>query len=199
MAVKVTWILLLVCMACGCASTSTGPIPRSYNVVWTTQGTGPMDSMPLGGGAIGLNVWTAGGEIIFEIGSPDAVDENSALLKLGRVRLKLSPNPLAEGGTFRQEFFPAESCIRIRGRNGNGAVGILLWVDVHRPVVHVQVDADRPVTVEATFETWRHIVRPIDWRNWKRHGTIDQAQRGGKYFIHPDIIVHEPAGVLWYH
>ena len=199
MGVRITSIALLVCAIGGCATGPTGPIPRSYNVVWTTQGADPRDSMPLGGGAIGLNVWTAEGEIFFEIGSPDAIDENGALLKLGRIRLKLTPNPLAEGGWFRQEFDPVASCVRIQGRNRSGSANVLLWVEVHRPVVHVQIDAARAVTVEAAFETWRHITRPIDWRNWKRHGTLDQAQRPGKFFIYPDTVVHKPGGVLWYH
>ena len=32
-------------------------LPESYNVVWTSQSRNSSESMPLGGGGIGLNVW----------------------------------------------------------------------------------------------------------------------------------------------
>jgi hypothetical protein len=34
------------------------PAPDQYNVVWTTQSGNSGESMPCGGGDIGLNVWT---------------------------------------------------------------------------------------------------------------------------------------------
>jgi len=197
------------------AIASTGPVPacsygatqareRSFpgecNIVWDSQSDDSFGSMPLGGGSIGLNVWVAKGELLFYITSPDAVDENSALLKLGRVRVRLSPNPLAESGTFRQEFDVAESCIRISGETKDaGRVEILMWVDVFRPVVHVEVEAAKPVTLHVAFETWRHEKLPIDKHNWRRHSTIDLAQSPGAHFVLPDHVEWRDGGILWYH
>ena len=36
-------------------------LPDAYNVVWTTQSKNSSESMPLGGGDIGLNVWVENG------------------------------------------------------------------------------------------------------------------------------------------
>ena len=36
-------------------------LPDSYNVVWTTQSRNSSESMPLGGGDLGLNVWVENG------------------------------------------------------------------------------------------------------------------------------------------
>ncbi|MDB5149262.1 MAG: hypothetical protein JWQ57_3282, partial [Mucilaginibacter sp.] len=48
--------------------------------------------MPCGGGDIGLNVWVEKGELLFYIARSGTFDENNAMLKPGRVRIKLSPN-----------------------------------------------------------------------------------------------------------
>jgi hypothetical protein len=39
-------------------------LPTSYDVVWTTPGiNGSADSMPLGGGDIGINTWYENGKL----------------------------------------------------------------------------------------------------------------------------------------
>ncbi len=37
----------------------------AYNVVWTTPSRNSGESMPVGGGDIGLNVWVEDGEVLF--------------------------------------------------------------------------------------------------------------------------------------
>ena len=59
--------------------------------------------MPLGNGDIGLNVWAeADGDLRFYIGKTDAWSGNGRLLKLGGIRVSLSPNPFASGQPFKQ-------------------------------------------------------------------------------------------------
>ena len=71
--------------------------------------------MPLGNGDIGLNVWVQqDGDLLFLIGKTDAWSEVVRLLKLGRVRVKLSPNPFAKGLPFRQELRLRQGEIEIR-------------------------------------------------------------------------------------
>ena len=66
----------------------------AYNVVWNSQSSNAGDSMPVSGGDIGLNVWVENNELMFYLGRAGCRDENGALLKLGRVRINISPNPL---------------------------------------------------------------------------------------------------------
>jgi hypothetical protein len=41
-------------------------LPASYDVAWTTPGVnGSADSMPLGGGDIGINTWFENGKLTF--------------------------------------------------------------------------------------------------------------------------------------
>jgi hypothetical protein len=43
-------------------------LPTSYDVAWTTPGVnGSADSMPLGGGDIGINTWFEDGKLLFNL------------------------------------------------------------------------------------------------------------------------------------
>ena len=79
----------------------------SYDVVWMEPGKGSADSMPLGNGDIGLSVWTEpDGDLLFYIGKTDAWSEHpraeTGLMKVGLVRVSLSPNPYAAGKPLLQ-------------------------------------------------------------------------------------------------
>src|SRR5688572_19677680 len=85
-----------------------------YNVVWTSPSRDSSGSMPLGNGDIAFNAWVEeGGDLLILIAKSDAWDENSINLKLGRVRIKVSPNPFASGGSFRQTLDLREGDIKI--------------------------------------------------------------------------------------
>jgi len=79
--------------------------PAAHNVVWTSPSENSHGSMPLGGGDLGVNVWTENGrDLVFYVGKTDAWDENAALLKLGKVRVVLPEGTFAADGPFRQEL-----------------------------------------------------------------------------------------------
>src|ERR1700733_3147357 len=92
------------------------PFLNAYDVSWDTPGPTSMQSMPTGNGDIGLNVWVeANGDLCFFIGKTDAwgaaaaneknnwIKDGGVLMKLGKVRISISPNPLArQHGPFRQ-------------------------------------------------------------------------------------------------
>ena len=84
-----------------------------YNVVWTTPGKDAGDSMPLGNGEVGINLWVEeDGDLLFYISRTDSLSEVSRLLKVGEVRVSLSPNPFAAGSPFSQELSPARRPLR---------------------------------------------------------------------------------------
>jgi hypothetical protein len=126
-----------------------------YNVVWNSQSQNSSESMPCGGGDIGLNVWVEQGDVLFYMSKSGFFDENNQLLKAGRVRLKLSPNPF-DGGTFRQELKLNDGLVLIEGSKDGLTAKVRIWVDVFRPVVHVDVEANRKVKLTSGYETWRH-------------------------------------------
>ena len=127
----------------------------NYNVVWTSQSQNSSESMPCGGGDIGLNVWVENGEILFYISRSGTFDENNGFLKLGRVRIKLSPNPFI-GNDFKQELKLREGNVCITGKDNDFEVSCNLWVDVFNPVIHLDINANKEIQAEAIYETWRY-------------------------------------------
>lgn len=126
-----------------------------YNVVWNTQSENSSQSMPCGGGDIGLNVWVEEGDILFYISRSGTFDENNTLLKLGRVRLKLTPNPL-NGELFEQKLELKDGYITIKGLDKGHHVKLRLWVDVFSPIINVEIESNQKIEVEALYESWRY-------------------------------------------
>lgn len=132
----------------------------AYNVVWTTQSENASESMPCGGGDIGLNVWVEGGDIFFYMAKSGTFDENNSMLKLGRVRLRLSPNPF-EGNEFRQELRLSDGSVHVFGSNGQLNADVKIWVDVFSPIVHVTLNTSTKTELKATYESWRYADREL--------------------------------------
>jgi hypothetical protein len=124
------------------------------DLVWTKPGGRSDASMPCGGGDIGLNVWVENGDLLCYVARSGTFDENNSLLKLGRIRVRLTP---FDTTGFRQILDLHDGCIRVVTR----AVSVLIWVDVYRPVVHISVNAHRPLQVRASWESWRYRDRPV--------------------------------------
>ncbi len=82
---------------------------EKYNVTWDSPSQDSSGSMPLGNGDLGANVWVEpNGDVVVLLAKTDAWDENASLLKLGRVRLKITPNPLTKDRHFRQTLETAD-------------------------------------------------------------------------------------------
>lgn len=142
-----------------------------YNEVWTTPGTSSWESMPLGNGETSLNAWVEGnGDLLFYIGRSDAESEGNLNLKLGRVRLKLTPNPFTAGLPFNQTLDLATGRILITAGNPGSQTRLQVWVDAHHPVIRVAGDSDTPVSVEASYE--------MDLRGLNSAAAIADAHQG---------------------
>lgn len=124
------------------------------NVTWITQSLNSSESMPVGGGDIGLNLWVEKGEVYLYLSRSGTFDENNTLLKLGRVKLKLRPNPF-DGKTFKQELLLNDGYAQISGSNGKVNTQIKIWVDVFNPVIHLDIKSNQKITTEASYESWR--------------------------------------------
>jgi len=175
-----------------------------YDVVWTTQSKNSGGSMPCAGGDIGLNVWVENDELLFYIARAGCRDENGSMLKLGRVRIKLLPNPFSKDGTFRQELKIREGYVGITGNApGKATVKIKVWVEVHRPIVHVDIASDQPVTAEATYESWRFV--DIELPNDRsKHGRramcmINYDAYPGKVFLYKDELRPQKDLIRFHH
>ena len=126
------------------------------NVVWTTPSQDQHGSMPIGNGDIGMNVWVEpNGDLLLLLSKTDAWSETCRLLKLGRVRVKLSPNPFDNGAPFEQVLHLRQGEITISAGTAEKAVTLRIWIDANRPVIHVEASASSPVEMQALLEVWR--------------------------------------------
>lgn len=122
-----------------------------YNVRWVTPGINSQGSMPIGNGDIGANTWVEeNGDLVFYISKTDAWSNIGTLLKLGKVKVSISPNPFSEK-TFFQELKLQNGEIFINYGNTN----IRFWVDAHHSTIQVDVQSKTPVNVKITYENWR--------------------------------------------
>ena len=133
---------------------------NDYAVVWDSPSLDSKGSMPLGNGDIGLNVWVEkGGDLWFYISKSDSwgdwAEGYNGLLKVGRVRVKLNPNPFLEGQPFSQKLNLAKGQIEITAGQPGSQISLVLWVDANRPVVHLEGKAESPFAMEAAFESTR--------------------------------------------
>ena len=142
-----------------------------YDPVWTQPSRNAGESMPCGGGDIGLNVWVEDGDLLFYVARSGAFDETNSYLKLGRVRVTLDPSPFADVREFRQTLRLVDGEVEVRC----GGVATTIWADVETPVVHVAVEAATPVSVVATLENWRTQDRDYTPAEMSMHRAYDGA------------------------
>ena len=127
----------------------------SYQVRWDSPSPHAAASMPCGGGDTGLNVWVEKGDLFCYVQRSGAFDENNQYLKLGRLRVRLTPNPFVDGTTFRQELILRHGHVAITGEKDGLRTTVQVWVDVFHPAVHVEIEANQPIHATASYENWR--------------------------------------------
>ena len=130
---------------------------RHANVIWNTPSRNSSESMPCGGGDIGMNIWVEEGDILFYLSRSGTFDENNCQLKQGRFRIRLFPNPFKDAKDFRQELKLKDGYVEVSA----GGTQIQLWADVYHPVVHVEITNAQPLRTEVSDENWRYKERMI--------------------------------------
>ncbi|MDY7396316.1 DUF5703 domain-containing protein [Aureibaculum sp. 2210JD6-5] len=172
-----------------------------YNVVWNSQSKNSSESMPLGGGDIGCNVWVENGDVLFYMSRSGTFDENNTMLKLGRTRIQLDPNPFTgEEVVFKQELNLREGCVYITGKNNELEATLKLWVEVFRPEIHVDIESSVPVTVKSTYETWRTEDHHLEANERMQCMSFNASTPEQVTAItHRDSIRHSDNEVIWYH
>ena len=69
---------------------------ENYNLIWLTQSKNSAESMPLGGYNIGCKVSVKNNDILMYFQQSGCFDENGSMLKAGRLRITMTPNPFTE-------------------------------------------------------------------------------------------------------
>ncbi|MCR8560704.1 hypothetical protein KXD93_23815 [Mucilaginibacter sp. BJC16-A38] len=168
------FLLLLIVASSGYAQQSVKPKLQSntpldaYNVTWDTPGPSSAQSMPLGNGDIGLNVWVEkNGDLVFYISKTDAwggepesqkdpwMKQGGILMKLGAVRISVDKNPLITSTVFKQELKLSNGEIKVQEGEGLDAVSFRVWVDANHPVIRVETKSANAKKISVKLENWR--------------------------------------------
>lgn len=168
----------------------------AYNIIWTTQSKNSSESMPCGGGDIGLNVWVEKGELLIYAARSGSFNEDNALMKAGRIRIKLTPN-VFEGKSFKQELHLREGFVTVDGENSGVKATVKIWADVFSPVVHFEVNSNKQILVEASYESWRYQDRTIKARENFANSWKWAAPKNNVY--KKDIVDVKNKEVIFYH
>lgn len=149
--------------------------------------------MPLGGGDIGMNVWVEKGDLYFYFSRSGTFDEHNSLLKLGRIKVTLTPNPFKDNEGFHQELVLKDGYIVIAQNNTK----IKLWVDVFKSVIHLDLESKTALKMTASYESWRY-------KNRESKGKANNANSykwapQGEIITYKDSISFENNGVKFYH
>jgi len=130
----------------------------TYNLKWTELGRTSRDSMPLGNGDLAANVWVEeNGDLCFYLAKSDAWSERipsaEGLLKLGRVRVSLMPNPFIQG-RFSQTLDLRQAAINVVGGEED-STRVRVWIDANANQLRLEIDSAVPVSVVARLEPLR--------------------------------------------
>ncbi len=175
---------------------------EAYNVVYCHMArNGSADSMPLGNGDVTVNAWVEESrDLMLYIGKQDSWSEAGRLLKVGRVRLRLDPNPFTEDTRFSQTLNLADGCIDIAAKSAVGNVALKVWVDANAPVIRLDVKADRKMSLFVSNDGMRERKVFMDRKVFERGDTF-RGLSGAPFEVSEDadIVLEDPSAVVWAH
>ena len=189
-------ILLHIFFVFACTQLQAQTVGNKYNIAWNNQSRNSSESMPCGGGDIGMNVWVEKGELLIYVARSGSFNEDNALMKAGRIRVKLFPNPF-DGNIFKQELHLHEGFVTVEGESNGIKATVKIWADVFNPVAYVDISSNKKINVEAAYESWRYQDRVIKSReNWANSWKW-AAQKNNSYT--KDSIDFNGNEILFYH
>jgi alpha-L-fucosidase 2 len=196
--VKKLLFLLLITFSFIYGQTSNDKYPGIYDEIWQTPSENSRGSMPLGNGDIGINFWAEpDGSIYFFIGKTDAWDDYSSLLKVGKIRVKISPNPFDKYDAFSQRLDLNNGQIIINSHMNTDLFKITAWVDANNPVINLEFEGDNNFTLEIAPIIWRDKVRAIS--KDERHQAYGYTGTTGEIYSYPDSLLSEDNSIICFH
>jgi hypothetical protein len=167
---------------------------EEYNVVWDSPSKDAAGSMPLGNGEMTLNAWVEAGtgDLLILMGRTDSHSEIGRVLKVGRLRVSMSPSPFLDA-SFRQRLHLRKGQIEFAG----GGESLRLFVDSDADVLHLAGKLKTARKVAVTVETWRDKPRPLP----ANEGVSAWSVNGASFPLveSADVFLREGANLTWYH
>ena len=173
------------------------PSVSIYDVVWDSPSENSAGSMPLGNGDIGINVWAEkSGDLFCYIGKTDTWGSGGQLLKLGKIRIQITPNPFIE--KFKQQLDLKNGEIHIKAGNPPNQMNISIRVDANNPVIHFDLESEQYFEIETHLELWRTKVRELTGN--EKHTVYGVINSPNPIIVYPDSVLETNKDELvWVH
>ncbi len=166
------------------------------DLTWHSLGVNENDSMPIGNGSLGANVWTeANGDLVLLVSSPDAWTELGKLVKLGRVRIRLTPNPFLGKDDFSETLHLEDGAIEMHA----GSNTVRIWIDANHPAIHVEAHTEHPAVLQVSLEMWRKN-QSLQEPSAEKAGMFELGSDDYPVQFEADTILPaEKRSIAWYH
>lgn len=170
-----------------------------YNVEWNTPSENSAGSMPLGNGELGANIWVEkNGDLLFYLSRTDAISEANRLMKMGRIRVSLSPNPFRDGVPFSQELVLKEGAVYVTAGKRGEMVKFCFYMDPNNETAYLRMNSDSPYDMKVTVESWRkepHVITKEE----SLSAWLNQMPSWVKIEESADVFQSEGKDIVWYH
>ena len=206
--------MLATILICSLLHSITAAPVDAYGVTWKSPSVNAFGAMPVGNGRTSANVYVEAStcDLVLTLGLADALDENSNLLKLGRLRIRGKPS-FCGSANFTQQLTLSTGTISIRSSGGAGAD---VWVDANSSAARVSLlAASTGSSYVAVLENWR-LNRTVDVTHFGNgwagsSGSFCNATDGNfatRVYTYPDELLDStrvqlnsshPALVAWAH
>ncbi len=164
-----------------------------YNVIWESPSKDRSGQMPLGNGDIAAGVYVLEeGDLYLLLSKNDAFTYSGDIFKTGRVRVSLTPNPFRAGKPFRQNLELSKGAISI---DADG-VQLRIWADAHKPLYHVEIDAQEEISISVEPEFWDRF-DACNFNNFDVTGSNTQTALTSNPA--QDIRMDRDNHILWYY
>lgn len=170
-----------------------------YNVEWNTPSENSAGSMPLGNGELGANLWVEkNGDLLFYLSRTDAISEANRLMKMGRIRVSLSPNPFQGGKPFSQQLVLKDGAIYVTAGKSGETVKFCFYMDPNQETAYLRMKSDSPYEVKVTAESWRKEPHMIT-KEESLSAWLNQMPSWVKIEESADVFQSEGKDIVWYH
>jgi len=122
-----------------------------YDFVYNGIMENSMESIPLGNGDLGVNVWATDKAMYLLLSKTDTLSENYRLLKTGLVKLSLEPNSFSSKSNFHLSLYDATLTIT----NPESGLKIILYVDANYPAYRLKIDSKNKIGCKVELINYR--------------------------------------------
>lgn len=128
---------------------------EQYSLKWNHLSNSDRGAVPLGNGEVGVSLWVTRDGVQFYIARTDAMAETDRNVKLGKVTLKMEPNPFSPELPFEQRLNLQDGSVTIEAGEKERAVSLKIFVAKDCDVIYVCGTSKKAVDVRVHYHNWR--------------------------------------------